>query len=202
MTSLTALDVWSIGCIFGEFLQMLKENVSNVKERKPMFEGSESDTLQNIFSVIGTPKNMRINMKQSRLKSLFAGSDEKTLDLISNLLLFDSEKRCTINQALKHTYFDCVRDAKLETNNENMSTDLDLTLEFGNSNGNKGGQMRKLILKQVQECSHCKHGRVAQKDVVLMGYIRKYIIPLLFDQNIIQIPKFVHETLCMYISLF
>jgi mitogen-activated protein kinase 1/3 len=34
-----AIDVWSVGCIFAELLSMMKENVPNPLERKPLFPG-------------------------------------------------------------------------------------------------------------------------------------------------------------------
>eukprot|EP01083_Nonionella_stella_P028043 77224_1 len=66
--NLAAVDIWSVGCIFGELLQMLKENVKNHEHRKPMFPGDSSllspvigsycastAQLAVIFDVIGTP---------------------------------------------------------------------------------------------------------------------------------------------------
>jgi cell division cycle 2-like protein len=41
----TAIDLWSVGCIFGEFLKLA-----------PLFPGrSEPDQLERIFAVLGTP---------------------------------------------------------------------------------------------------------------------------------------------------
>ena len=34
-----AIDVWSIGCIFGELLGMMKENAPTYLDRKPLFPG-------------------------------------------------------------------------------------------------------------------------------------------------------------------
>jgi mitogen-activated protein kinase 1/3 len=35
-----AIDVWAVGCIFAELLTMMKENVPNCLERKPLFPGN------------------------------------------------------------------------------------------------------------------------------------------------------------------
>ena len=72
----TAVDVWSIGCIFAELLTMMTENVRSFDKRRPLFPGescgelsagddtNEDDTsfyskrrsqLNVIFSVLGTP---------------------------------------------------------------------------------------------------------------------------------------------------
>jgi mitogen-activated protein kinase 1/3 len=34
-----AIDVWSVGCIFGELLSMMKENAPTYMDRKPLFPG-------------------------------------------------------------------------------------------------------------------------------------------------------------------
>lgn len=66
----TAIDMWSIGCIFAELLTMMKENVPSPALRRPLFPGSSCfplsadnpmaytdrvDQLNVIFEVIGTP---------------------------------------------------------------------------------------------------------------------------------------------------
>ena len=71
-----AIDIWAVGCIFGELLGMLKENAATFLDRKPLFPGkscfplspakqnegqrkgfpfSNSDQLTMIFEVTGTP---------------------------------------------------------------------------------------------------------------------------------------------------
>lgn len=35
-----AIDIWSVGCIFAELLTMMKENVPNSLDRKPLFPGN------------------------------------------------------------------------------------------------------------------------------------------------------------------
>jgi len=73
-----AIDIWSIGCIFAELLSMMKENVKNARDRRPLFPGkscyplspdkkntesrggfpySVDDQLSVIFKVIGTPND-------------------------------------------------------------------------------------------------------------------------------------------------
>lgn len=75
----TAIDVWSLGCIFGELMTLLKDNCANPYERKPLFPGKSCfplsppkdqstvvktnhgypvdsrDQLNVIFEVIGAP---------------------------------------------------------------------------------------------------------------------------------------------------
>ncbi|XP_017135860.1 serine/threonine-protein kinase PITSLRE [Drosophila miranda] len=112
----TPIDVWSVGCIFAEFLQML-----------PLFPGkSEIDELNRIFKELGTPndkiwpgytelpavKNMLSQNSQfteypvSQLRKHFL---EKTSDmglsLLQGLLTYDPKQRLTADAALKHAYF-------------------------------------------------------------------------------------------------
>ncbi|XP_053954120.1 serine/threonine-protein kinase PITSLRE [Anastrepha ludens] len=112
----TPIDIWSVGCIFGEFLQMA-----------PLFPGkTETDELNKIFKELGTPneriwpgykdlplvRNMLSQNSQfadypvSNLRRRFA---EKTTDigieLIQGLLTYDPKKRLTAEAALKHGYF-------------------------------------------------------------------------------------------------
>lgn len=71
-----AIDIWAVGCIFGELLGMMKENAPTFVDRTPLFPGkscfplspatdpqqermgfpfSSNDQLAMIFGVIGTP---------------------------------------------------------------------------------------------------------------------------------------------------
>lgn len=82
----SAIDVWSVGCIFAELLMMIKENAKTFAERTPLFPGKfcfplsppdnknnsikinqygfpidKTDQLNVIFSVIGTPSDEDLN---------------------------------------------------------------------------------------------------------------------------------------------
>lgn len=72
---LTAIDMWSIGCIMSELLQMIKKNIPNPEHREPLFPGKSCfplsakdpfayqdrmDQLNVIFEVIGTPSEETI----------------------------------------------------------------------------------------------------------------------------------------------
>lgn len=71
-----AIDIWAVGCVFGELLGMMKENAPTFMDRKPLFPGkscfplspakgsqeqrkgfpfSSNDQLAVIFAFIGTP---------------------------------------------------------------------------------------------------------------------------------------------------
>ncbi|KAH8741466.1 mitogen-activated protein kinase 2 [Cryptosporidium ryanae] len=79
-----AIDMWSVGCIFAELLNMLKENVAYYSDRSPLFPGSSCfplspdnkqngedyrfkirgnrDQLNMIFNVLGSPQEEDIEM--------------------------------------------------------------------------------------------------------------------------------------------
>ena len=140
---LGAVDMWSVGCIFGELLQMLRENLRSYQHRKPIFPGQSSiplsppsdpfpsmDQLTVIFGIIGTPTPEEIlnidneraatYLKQipkclpSPLKNMYPGADEQALSLLRGLLQFDVEKRITVDEALSHPFIQHVRDEQNE----------------------------------------------------------------------------------------
>ena len=45
-----AVDIWGVGCVFAELLQMLKESLKFYKDRKPFFPGSSCFPLSPLFS--------------------------------------------------------------------------------------------------------------------------------------------------------
>lgn len=107
----TSIDLWSVGCIFGELLM-----------KKALFPGkSEIDQLNRIFKELGTPtekiwegvSQLPIMKKCSfktyiynELKKKFGPVLTETgFDLMNRLLTYNPQKRITANEALKHLYF-------------------------------------------------------------------------------------------------
>lgn len=104
------IDVWSIGCIFGEFLSM-----------KPIFPGqSESDQLNLIFKYLGTPNNRiwpgyddlplvkKIKFEDhpyNNLSKVFVDIPKSGFDLANRLLTYCPDKRITAERALNHPFF-------------------------------------------------------------------------------------------------
>ncbi|GAA5988293.1 hypothetical protein JCM10908_002152 [Rhodotorula pacifica] len=107
----TAVDIWSIGCIFGELIL-----------REPLLPGrGEIDQVNKIFKLLGRPteemwpgfrklpnaKSFNVEAAQpySALSRTFRYLTQAGLDLIQKLLTYDPEKRITAEEALRHPYF-------------------------------------------------------------------------------------------------
>jgi cyclin-dependent kinase 10 len=106
-----AVDMWSVGCIFGELL----------KHRPIMPGNTEMNQLQKIFELLGVPnpkiwsgfdrlplaRNVRFpsTQKYNQLKVEFPHVSDNVIDLLNGLLTYDPQKRFTVNQAIHHKYF-------------------------------------------------------------------------------------------------
>ncbi|KAI9091161.1 kinase-like domain-containing protein [Phlyctochytrium arcticum] len=106
------LDLWSVGCIFGELLL-----------GKVMFKGSNYvDQLKIIFEVLGTPEKLDemglcspkvLKLLQGWRKwdkmpfsTIFPSADAKCLELLDKLLTFRPDDRITAVEALEHPYLE------------------------------------------------------------------------------------------------
>ncbi|KAF1335979.1 Cmgc/cdk protein kinase, partial [Globisporangium splendens] len=103
------IDVWSVGCIFAELLL-----------RKPFFDGalSDIDQLSRIFQALGSPAEngwhdaaklpFYLNFKDTHPKPLseqFPSLSSVGVDLMSQMLQLDPRKRISVQNALKHAFF-------------------------------------------------------------------------------------------------
>ena len=138
----TAVDVWSLGCIFAELLSMQEGSVPGYQDRTPLFPGGACyplsgdadnserlDQLNVIFNVIGTPsekdianigtaneyiKNMK-PIKPKKLKDIYPAADPNALDLLEKMLKFNPKERCTAGEALGHKFFLGIRREEMES---------------------------------------------------------------------------------------
>jgi len=171
--TLSAVDMWSIGAIFAELLQMQRENRPDPTKRGPIFPGdscfplsikdqmdyaSRVDQMQVIFDIIGSPTEEEIakitdekarkylrnlpQRKKKNLKRMFPGIDKYADDLLIKLLMFDVDKRITVNQALEHPYLKAVRDPA----HERAKKPVTFSFESAQLGSRK---LRELILEEV-----------------------------------------------------
>ena len=104
-----AIDIWSVGCIFGEMLS-----------GRSLFAGvNEYDQIRKICRVRGTPRerewpgvsslrnySCQLEIFQSvDLAIVVPGINELEKDLLERLLEMDPTRRICASQALKHAYF-------------------------------------------------------------------------------------------------
>ncbi|KRZ03107.1 Cyclin-dependent kinase 11B, partial [Trichinella zimbabwensis] len=107
----TSIDVWSVGCIFGEFLTL-----------KPLFAGkSEIEQMNKIFKMLGSPNETiwpgysslpgvkRLTFAEypfSSLRKHFGATlSDKGFDLMNKLLTYDPKARISAFDAMAHEWF-------------------------------------------------------------------------------------------------
>nr|DAD47983.1 TPA_asm: hypothetical protein HUJ06_017920 [Nelumbo nucifera] len=110
----TAIDIWSVGCVMAELLL-----------GQPLFPGESGvDQLVEIIKVLGTPtreeiKCMNPNYTEFKFPQIKAHPWHKVfhkrmppeaVDLVSRLLQYSPNLRCTALEACAHPFFDELRD--------------------------------------------------------------------------------------------
>ena len=111
------VDVWSVGCILIEMVT-----------RRPLFPGNDHiDQLQQILKVVGSPDDelmgkisdsarkfltMTDRFKRQKFSELF--KSEKFLpagvDFLERILVLDTDKRMSVDEALQHPYLEPLHD--------------------------------------------------------------------------------------------
>lgn len=119
-------DIWSIGCIFGEFCN----------HSTPLFRGdSEICQLMYIFKNLGTPNYFNSNdncllylpyfknnaskfpkWRKKPIKLMIPSLDNLGQDLIKRMLNLDPEKRISAKQCLRHPYFNTIKQQRTFNN--------------------------------------------------------------------------------------
>ncbi|GBG24548.1 Mitogen-activated protein kinase 1 [Hondaea fermentalgiana] len=150
----SGVDVWSIGCIFGEILA-----------RRPILQGRDyMHQLQVIIEVLGTPSASDMDFitnpsarraiqafgrhrKRSLIKmSQFHGCNPLAIDLLQRMLVFDPRGRITIDEALEHPYLADLHD---ETEVPVASSMFDLRFEQGYKAEMPKDVMQRLIFEDM-----------------------------------------------------
>ncbi|CAH0554597.1 unnamed protein product [Brassicogethes aeneus] len=107
----TPIDMWSVGCIFAEFLLMnaLFPGKSEVDQLNRVFKdlGSPSEKLWHGFDELPGVKKMKLpEYPTADLKKKFDSLTELGLSFLLRFLTYDPTQRITAEQALTHEYFE------------------------------------------------------------------------------------------------
>eukprot|EP00177_Eucheuma_denticulatum_P005078 GFKZ01009255.1.p1 GENE.GFKZ01009255.1~~GFKZ01009255.1.p1 ORF type:complete len:551 (-),score=77.53 GFKZ01009255.1:1668-3320(-) len=144
----TAIDMWSVGCIFAEMLN----------DGRALFPGhNPEDQLQQIVNVCGSPSpdaiaavrdararaHLQRMPRRSRrsMRDLFPHADPQAVDLLTHILEFDPAKRYTAEQALNHPYL------KMDTVTPGKPIDM-REFEFEKRNMSIP-ELRRLFLEEI-----------------------------------------------------
>lgn len=106
----SAIDMWSVGCIFGELLN-----------KSPLFPGeTDIEQLAIVLKYLGSPTSVtwpELNTlpdynkitfpyhKGITWENIIEDVEPEAVDLISKILIYNSSKRLTATEALHHLYF-------------------------------------------------------------------------------------------------
>lgn len=109
------VDVWSVGCIMAEMIS-----------QRPLFPGNDHiDQLSRILKVVGSPSDdvmakisdtarkflqQMTHYKRKAFSELFPAEDNTTTDFLERMMVLDTDKRMTVDQALQHPYLEQYHD--------------------------------------------------------------------------------------------
>jgi mitogen-activated protein kinase 1/3 len=132
----TAIDVWSVGCIFAELLG-----------RKTIFPGADClSQLKLIVNVLGTMNDGDLEFIENLrgrnyikslpytpgipLYSMYPQAHPLAIDLLQKMLIFDPSKRISVIEALEHPYMAALYDPSANPPAQ-VPIDLDIDENLG-----------------------------------------------------------------------
>ncbi|CAG9331755.1 unnamed protein product [Blepharisma stoltei] len=176
-----AIDVWSLGCVIAELCGMLRENAPTFMDRSPLFPGnscfplspdhktknrragfpsSNSDQLNVIFEVIGTPTAEDISFitddkallylnsfgerEKKSLQMIYPHSNRNLIDLMEQMILFNPRRRISCIEALRNPYFDDIRDQ-----NKEIDAEVPADFEFEHIENITAQQLREFFIQEI-----------------------------------------------------
>lgn len=143
----SAIDMWAVGCIMAELYTF-----------RPLFPGSsEVDQLFKVCSVLGTPEKndwpegYRLasviqfqfpDCPRVALDTLITRSSEQGIELMSDMLQWDPDKRPTAQQSLRHPFFQSVTKGRTPAMPNQMSGRLPTTTTTIHSSDTQAQQQK------------------------------------------------------------
>ena len=127
------------------------------------FPNEKADQLNVIFDVIGSPDEESMGFvtdpnavlylrslsqkKKNKInfKTKFPGSSDESLDLLQKILIFNPNKRITVNECLEHSFFQSIRDPEKEE-----EASFNLEFEFENDNNLTVKKLRNLFITVIK----------------------------------------------------
>ncbi|KXS13683.1 cyclin-dependent kinase 10 [Gonapodya prolifera JEL478] len=106
----TAVDMWSVGCIFGELLQHRpllpgKDEISQVRLISELI-GTPTDRVWDGYSRLPLAGSFKFPIdSKPTLRSQFSTISPAALNLLSSMLTYDPKRRISAADALHHEYF-------------------------------------------------------------------------------------------------
>ncbi|KAL6422127.1 hypothetical protein ACFW04_010877 [Cataglyphis niger] len=106
----SAIDVWSIGCIFGEMLNNspLFPGETDIEQLAIVLKYLGSPTSESWPGLTSLPDYNKISFpyhKGTTWENIIQDAQPEAIDLIRQILIYNSSKRLTAEQALCHIYF-------------------------------------------------------------------------------------------------
>eukprot|EP00316_Scyphosphaera_apsteinii_P016354 CAMPEP_0119308618 /NCGR_PEP_ID=MMETSP1333-20130426/11566_1 /TAXON_ID=418940 /ORGANISM="Scyphosphaera apsteinii, Strain RCC1455" /LENGTH=375 /DNA_ID=CAMNT_0007312435 /DNA_START=110 /DNA_END=1237 /DNA_ORIENTATION=+ len=161
-----AVDMWALGCIISEMFlgKPLLPGTSTMNQLEKIFEvtGMPSDadvkainstfaeTMISSLASTGQPSEARHNL-HAKLKGL--GTPDEAIDMISNLMHFNPDKRLTVEEALQHPYM-----AQFFTGSE-QACPAKLTVPMDDDHKFTVNDYREKLYQQVVENKRNKSSR-------------------------------------------
>jgi len=158
-----AIDIWSVGCIFAELLG-----------RKPLFQGYDyMHQINKIIEIMGSPSQedlMAIHNVAARQyiqnlgykpgvswQKLYPNVIPAALDLLSNMLAFNPEKRINVVMALAHPYLSELHDPA-----EEPIAPEPFNFEFEKNSNLTEQAFRELIYQEALSFNSEQNGTLSQ----------------------------------------
>ncbi|KAK2582745.1 hypothetical protein KPH14_005012 [Odynerus spinipes] len=108
----SAIDMWSVGCIFGEMLNNspLFPGETDIEQLAIVLKYLGSPTAESWPELNTLPDYNKITFpynKGTTWESIVQDAEPEAIDLIKQILVYNSSKRLSAREALQHTYFYC-----------------------------------------------------------------------------------------------